>query len=176
MDNTKHFMKCNLKSKRYVSKWALNPAYEGNIKDEKMKITNSILIATTEDLKEEKIKIIESIILSGSIPIDISILENPEIDKSTFIEQIIEKVNSVIVVIGGIYGIINQQLRKSYLELVYDYAKFYNKPIKILMRAPFDIIPPHQTDINLDNIKALREKIIKKDSVTYWKYIEDLEV
>lgn len=135
-----------------------------------------ILVTSTYELNVEKEKILTQIIDNRNLPIDLFVLESSKQDTFPLIKKVVQNIDSIILIVGGIYGAINSTTKKSYSESIYDYAKEINKPIKIFIRTPFEIIPPNKIDVNTANIQKFREKLLKNNNIIKWNYIEDIEV
>ena len=84
--------------------------------------------STYEDLRDERQAAVEAILTAGHIPAGMELFTAGDQSQMQVIHRWINESDVFLLILGGRYGSIEPQTKKSYIHLEYDYALEQNKP------------------------------------------------
>ena len=84
--------------------------------------------STYEDLKEERQRVIQSLLMFEVFPAAMEFFNAASEDTWSSIKRIVDRCDYYILILGGMYGSVDEKSGKSYTELEYDYAVEQDKP------------------------------------------------
>lgn len=138
---------------------------------------NVFVSSTYRDLAEERRAVIERLIDFNFIVSNMESFCASNLEQFEYIKRIIDDCDYLVLLVGGRYGSVNEQTKKSYTEMEFDYAKekdipcyiFYYKDHKSLPDEKKESETPRQEMFNrfLEDIK--KDKMAKS-----WSDIKEL--
>jgi hypothetical protein len=84
--------------------------------------------STYVDLKEERQAAVEAILIAGHIPAGMELFAAGDQSQMEVIKRWIDESDVFLLILGGRYGSLEPNSKKSYIELEYDYAQEKRKP------------------------------------------------
>jgi len=96
------------------------------MKDKKLQVFVS---STFTDMTEERQAAVEAILSSGNIPAGMELFTAGDESQMTVINRWIDESDVYLLILGGRYGCIERNSRKSYTHLEYEYALSLGKPL-----------------------------------------------
>src|ERR1051325_9754475 len=85
--------------------------------------------STYTDLREERQAAVEAILTAGHIPAGMELFAAGDESQMNVIKRWIDESDGYLLFLGGRYGILEPNSRKSYIHLEYDYAVERGKPL-----------------------------------------------
>ena len=149
-----------------------------------MKKLQIFISSTWEDLKEERQAAVETILKMEHIPAGMELFAEENQEQMKAIEKWIADSDIFLLVLGGRYGTVNKETRKSYIHMELEYAKSIKKPIMIcVMKEVFvkqkkrkaDDYLLDKYDEHLDDYKKFKDDITRTSLVTYFGSIYELK-
>lgn len=140
-----------------------------------MKKKLQIFVSSTfTDLKKERQAAVEAILKSGNIPAGMELFTAGNESQLDTIKRWINESDVYCLILGGRYGSIEPQSKKSYTEIEYDYAKSIEKPTfavvitdeylnKKVKENNIDFIERE----NSEKLKQFRDKVLSNISSFY---------
>ena len=140
-----------------------------------MKKKLQIFVSSTfTDLKKERQAAVEAILKSGNIPAGMELFTAENESQLDTIKRWINESDVYCLILGGRYGSIEPQSKKSYTEIEYDYAKSIEKPTfavvitdeylnKKVKENNIDFIERE----NSEKLKQFRDKVLSNISSFY---------
>ena len=115
--------------------------------------------STFTDLIEERRIVREAIVAAGHIPIGMEYFTPGNQEQMEFIKPLIDKSDFFILIVGGRYGSINKDTKKSYTEMEYDYAIKQGAPVAsfLLTDEAIENLPFKHAETSKRNRKLLGE-------------------
>jgi len=117
----------------------------------------SIFISSTyKDLEEYRQNVHDAILIDGNFPIAMENFPSSNNSPWETIKQLIDECDYYILIIGFIYGTIDEETGDSYTEKEYDYAKSINKHIlSFILNDSFKL----KKDEDLAKIESFKQKV-----------------
>lgn len=128
--------------------------------------------STKEDLEEERQEITKALLESNCIPAGMELF--PAADESSWkiIKKTIEESDYYLLVIGGRYGTVPKNSKKSYTEMEFDYAKSINKPILAFIHPDTSQLiaaKVEKTGKGQNKLKSFVKKVKENRNVMFWR-------
>jgi len=138
--------------------------------------------STYSDLREERQAAVEAILTAGHIPAGMELFAAGDQTQMDVIKRWIDESDIFFLLLGGRYGSIDPDTKKSYIQLEYEYAQQKGKPIFAVVidedylkeRVKVRGIEVYETD-NPQQLKDFRAILLTK-LVKIWHHPKDIEL
>lgn len=136
--------------------------------------------STYEDLKEERQAAVQAILSAGHIPAGMELFTAGDEAQMEAIKQWIDECDIYLLILGGRYGSIHAESRKSYIHLEYEYAQEKKKPLfSCVLKNPDDRVRQRGVEyterINFKEYQEFRNLVTSK-LVKFWDNNDQLQL
>lgn len=133
--------------------------------------------STFTDLQEERAKVQQAVMELECIPAGMEAFPAIDEDQFEFIKKVIDDCDYYLLVIGGRYGSVSEEVGLSYTEMEYDYA--ISKEIKVIvfLHKDPDSLPvrkSEQVTESKEKLSAFRQKVSTGRLIKFWSNAEEL--
>lgn len=142
-----------------------------------MEVKYQVFVSSTyEDLKEERQEIINTILEMEHIPVSMEYFSAANVDQWTLIKGLLDQCDYYIVIVGGLYGSIEEVSNKSYTRLEYEYALSKGIPVIGFLRKDIESLPPRLREHKEERKTQLElfSKLVKKKICRFWESPHEL--
>lgn len=132
--------------------------------------------STFKDLKQERAEVTQALLELDCIPCGMEAFPAANETQWTWIKKVIEECDYYVLVIGGMYGSVNEETGLSYTEMEYDYAVKMKVPIIAFLIEDEGKLLGNKLDSDSDKKKKLKvfKDRVKKNHCKYYTSPEDL--
>lgn len=132
--------------------------------------------STYEDLKDERREVVQALLELDCFPCGMELFQAEDEDSWSIIQRVIEESDYYIVIVGGRYGSIHPESKKSYTQMEYEFAVERNKPVLAFLHANRDGIPSGKTEADAKGKRRLDAfiGILKGRQVKLWNSAAEL--
>jgi|CXWL01.1.fsa_nt_gi hypothetical protein len=142
---------------------------------EKIKKYYQVFVSSTYvDLQEERREIIQTLLKMDCFPVGMELFPSNNDGTWELIEKMIDQCDLYIVVVGGRYGSVPSNDKRSYTEMEYDYAMKVGKPVRTYIKKgiKFD---KRESREQREKLKAFTSKVRDGRLVSFWSTPSELK-
>jgi hypothetical protein len=133
--------------------------------------------STFTDLQEERAKVQQAVMELECIPAGMEAFPAIDEDQFEFIKKVIDDCDYYLLVIGGRYGSVSEEVGLSYTEMEYDYAVSKGIKVIVFLHEDPDSLPvrkSEQSDESKKKLSAFRQKASTGRLVRFWSNADEL--
>jgi len=138
--------------------------------------------STYSDLREERQAAVEAVLVTGHIPAGMELFAAGDESQMNVIKRWIDESDIFMLILGGRYGSLDPETRKSYIQLEYEYALEKGKPLFALVIHEDYLkkkIKKYGSSVieqdSPDKLKEFRELVCSK-MVRFWNDPKDIKL
>lgn len=132
--------------------------------------------STYKDLQKERQEVMQALLELDCIPVGMELFPAADDDQWTLIKGLISDCDYYVLIIAGRYGSIDEETKKSYTQMEYEFAVEQRIPVISFVHKEPGNIPASKTestDIGKARLKAFVE-LAEKKMCQFWNSPEDL--
>lgn len=142
-----------------------------------MDVKYQVFISSTyNDLKEERQEVIKVVLQMGHIPVSMEFFSAADEDQWSLIKGLLDECDYYVVIIGGIYGSIEEKSGKSYTQLEYEYAVEKGIPVIGILNRDVNSLHAEKRErkkVNQEKLAGFSE-LVKRKMCQFWSTPSDL--
>jgi hypothetical protein len=133
--------------------------------------------STFTDLQVERTKVQQAVMELECIPAGMEAFPAIDEEQFEFIKRVIDDCDYYLLVIGGRYGSVSEEVGLSYTEMEYDYAVSKGIKVIVFLHQDPDSLPvrkSEQSEESKKKLKAFRDKVSTGRLVRFWNNADEL--